>query len=140
MFLEDQVIEKCKIMKYQITDVCFKATEDNAKKIADSISVDKTDFSVSFNEYLSLMGNQNKDQEPSADALLECFEIFDTKKSGRITESQFRRILSGKLGDEDWEIEEMLAAYRRVHLHQGPPTPEGEEYIDYKKFVAMLQD
>ena len=134
------MIEKCKIMKYQITAVSFKATEDNAKKIADSISLDKTEFSVSFNEYLSLMGNQNKEQEPSADALLECFEIFDTKKSGRITQSQFRKILNGKLGDEDWEIEEMLAAYRRVHLHKAPPTPEGEEYIDYKKFVAMLQD
>merc|ERR1712227_628391 len=52
------------------------ATEDNAKKIASGISVDKTEFSVSFNEYLSLMGSQNKMQEPSVDALLECFEIF----------------------------------------------------------------
>jgi len=116
------------------------ATEDNAKKIADSISVDKTEFSVSFNEYLALMGKQNKVQEPSADALLECFEIFDIKKSGRLTEAQFRTILRGKVGDEDWEIEEMLAEYRRIHVRQFPPTPEGEEYIDYKKLVAMLQD
>ena len=118
----------------------FKATEDNAKKIADSISADKTEFSVSFNEYLSLMGNQNKLQEPPADALLECFEMFDTKKSGRLTEAQFRRILRGKVAEEDWEVEEMLAEYRKVHVHQVPQTPEGEEYIDYKNFVAMLQD
>ena len=96
---------------------------------------------MSFNEYLSLMGNQNKVEEPSADALLECFEIFDIKKSGRLTETQFRKILRGKVGeDEDWEIEEMLAEYRRVHVPSVPPTPSGEEYIEYKKFVAMLQD
>jgi len=115
------------------------ATEDNAKKIASGISVDKTEFSVSFNEYLSLMGSQNKMQEPSVDALLECFEIFDTNKNGRITEIVFRKIMSGKLGDEAFEVEEMLAEYKRIHVHNVPPTPDGEEYIDYKKFVAMLQ-
>ena len=146
MFLEDQVLfgklNKSIFCCLIINDFCpilFLATEDNAKKIASGISVDKTEFSVSFNEYLSLMGSQNKMQEPSVDALLECFEIFDTNKNGRITEIVFRKIMSGKLGDEAFEVEEMLAEYKRIHVHNVPPTPDGEEYIDYKKFVAMLQ-
>ena len=52
--------------------------------------MDQTEFSVSFNEYLSLMGSQNKTLEPSEDALLECFEIFDTNKNGKIPERIFR--------------------------------------------------
>ena len=52
-----------------------------------------------------MMGNQNKVEEPSADALLECFEIFDIKKSGRLTETQFRRILRGKVGEDEVLLE-----------------------------------
>ena len=39
-------------------------------------------------------------QEPSADALLECFEIFDTNKNGQIPEVIFRKIMAGKLKEE----------------------------------------
>ena len=52
------------------------------------------------------MGSQNKVQEPSADALLECFEIFDTNKNGQISADVFRKIMAGKLGTETGEVEE----------------------------------
>ena len=119
--------------------VVFPATEDNAKKVARDISVDESEFSVSFNEYLSLMGKQNKSSEPSSEALLECFEIFDRNGTGRISEVHFRSIMRGSLGEDAWELEEMLAEYRRLHLGSNPVTPQGEEYIDYNKFVRMLQ-
>lgn len=51
------------------------------------------------------MGSQNKDQEPTEDALLECFEIFDTNKNGQIPEHIFRKIMTGKLKDEGFEVE-----------------------------------
>ena len=85
------------------------------------------------------MGKQNKSLEPSTEALLECFEIFDRDGTGKISEVHFRKIMTGKLGDEAWELEEMLSEYRRIHQHSIPETPQGEEYIDYKKFVSMLQ-
>jgi hypothetical protein len=38
------------------------------------------------------------------------------------------------------EIEEMLGEYRRLHTKSVPETPEDEQYIDYRKFVAMLEE
>ena len=87
------------------------------------------------------MGSQNKVQEPSADALLECFEIFDTNKNGQISADVFRKIMAGKLGTETGEVEEMLGEYRDLVTNiGGAPTIGGEESIDYKKFVEMLQN
>ena len=123
--------------------ILILASEDNARKTASTISVDQTEFSVSFNEYLQLMGSQNKVQEPSADALLECFEIFDTNKNGQISADMFRKIMAGKLGTETGEVEEMLSEYRDLVTSLGgtPGTRRGgEESIDYKKFVEMLQN
>ena len=88
------------------------------------------------------MGSQNKVQEPSADALLECFEIFDTNKNGKISADVFRKIMAGKLGTETGEVEEMLGEYRDLVTSIGDQaaTIGGEESIDYKKFVEMLQN
>ena len=36
--------------------------------------------------------------------------------------------------------QEMLAEYRRIHVTSVPPTPQDQQYIDYKKFVEMLQN
>ena len=47
--------------------------------------------------------------------------------------------MRGSLGEDAWELEEMLAEYRRLHLGSNSGTPQGEEYIDYNKFVRMLQ-
>ena len=85
------------------------------------------------------MGSQNKVQEPSADALLECFEIFDTNKNGQISADMFRKIMAGKLGTEPWGGEEMLCEYRDLVTNTAP-TGLGGDSIDYKKFVEMLQN
>ena len=49
--------------------------------------------------------------------------------------------MAGKVGEDGWEVEEMLSEYRsRHHINTVPPTPEADQYIDYKNFVAMLQN
>ena len=93
---------------------------------------------MSFNEYLRLNGKQ-KGANSFSDVLLETFDMFDHEKTGRISEMEFRKIVARKFGGDSLEIEEMLAEYRRVHTKSDPETPVGEEYIDYRKFVVMLE-
>ena len=90
---------------------CFSATEDKARKFAQSISVDQTDCSVSFTEYLNMMANIKND-EPTPESLLDAFEIFDKEGTGRISEAHFKKIMKNKMGEDGQEMEEMMAAYR----------------------------
>ena len=103
------------------------------------MSVDKTNHSVSFNEFLSLNGKHKTTTNP-AELLLECFEMFDTDKTGHIPETVFRRIMTRKNGKIHQDFDEMMRAYKQVHSKSIPETPEGEEYIDYKKFISMLEN
>ena len=112
---------------------------ENARKLAQEISVDKTECSVSFNEFLALNGKQKTTSSPS-DMMLEIFDMFDHEKSGKIPEMMFRKIMARKFGGDTAEIEEMLEEYRRIHSKSDPETPVGEEYIDYRKFVSMLEE
>ena len=113
--------------------------KENAKKTAEQISVDKTNHSVSFNEYLTLNGKTKTTTNP-AELLLECFEMFDEEKTGRIPETTFRRIMTRKNGKQIKELDEMLAAYKMIHCRSNPETPVGEEYIDYMAFIKMLEN
>ena len=72
--------------------------------------------------------------------MLATFDMFDHEKTGKITEMGFRKIVAKKFGGDTAEIEEMLGEYRRIHTKSDPETPVGEEYIDYRKFVTMLED
>jgi len=114
------------------------ASEDKARKFALTVSVDTAECSVSFTEYLNMMANQRND-EPTPESLLEAFEVFDKEGLGRISEAHFRKIMRGKFGEDTGELDEMMNEYRRVHCCSVPETPEGKKYIDYKKFVDMLQ-
>ena len=75
-----------------------------------------------------------------AELLLECFEMFDQEKTGKIQESVFVRILTRKSGKKVKELDDMLAAYKKIHCKSNPETPVGEEYIDYKAFIKMLEN
>ena len=72
---------------------------------------------------------------PTAEHLLEAFEVLDREGSGKILEEQFRRIMKAKFIGEEHEVDEMVAEYKTQHQEN---TPEEESYIDYKKFVTML--
>ncbi len=52
----------------------FFLLEDQAKDLASTVSVDKTNFSVSFNEFLKLMSEQ-QESEPDEEALVQVFAI-----------------------------------------------------------------
>ena len=72
---------------------------------------------------------------PTAEHLLEAFEVLDREGSGKILEEQFRRIMKAKFVGEEQEVDEMVAEYKTQHQAE---TPQEESYIDYKKFVTML--
>ena len=55
--------------------------------------MDTTEHSVSFNEFLSLNGKYKTTTNPS-ELLLQCFEMFDTEKTGTIPETVFKRIMT----------------------------------------------
>ena len=48
-------------------------SEEQARLLAASVSVDKTDYSVSFNEFLKLMSMQNQ-SEPDEETLVDMFQ------------------------------------------------------------------
>ena len=53
------------------SDYCI-FSEKQAQDLATSVSVDKTNYSVSFNEFLKLMSLQ-QEAEPDSDVLLDVF-------------------------------------------------------------------
>ena len=71
--------------------------------------------------------------------MLSTFDMFDHEKTGQIREMVFRKIVARKFGGDNAEIEDMLREYRKIHTKSDPETPVGEEYIDYRKFVTMLE-
>ena len=77
-------------------------------------------------------------QTPTAEHLLEAFEVLDREGSGKILEQQFRRIMKAKFIGEEHEVDEMVAEYKTKHRASEPETLEEESYIDYKRFVTML--
>lgn len=101
--------------------------------------MDKTNHSVSYNEFLTLNGKAKTTTNPS-ELLTECFEMFDVEKTGRIPETVFKRILTRKGGKQVKELDDMLRAYKNIHCKSTPETPVGEEYIDYKAFIKMLEN
>ena len=48
-------------------------SESQAKMLASVVSVDKTNYSVSFNEFLTLMSHQ-QESEPDHETLVDVFE------------------------------------------------------------------
>jgi len=111
---------------------------ENARRLACQYGVDQTECSVSFVEFLKLNGRTNA---PSpTEIMLEIFDMFDFTKNGTIPEPVMRKILSRKFAQEADTIEEMLGEYRARHAKSDPETPEEEQYIDYRKFVAMLEE
>ena len=96
-----------------------------------AVGVDKTCYSLSFNEYLSLVSLKRR-EEPRDTSLLASFRyfflisdfqyfliysLFDYDKSGTICVQKFRQILKTKLVS-DGDINEMIEGDSRHFLHQ----------------------
>ena len=91
--------------------------------MARDISADRTGCSVSFNEYLTMMGNQ-KNTEPTPESLLDAFQLFDKEGRGRITVAHFRKIMMCKMGED--KLAEAEARFKGVPAESDtPPKPLG---------------
>lgn len=104
----------------------FLSTEEQTRDLASTVSVDKTNFSVSFNEFLTLMSKE-QEIEPDEETLVGVFESFDKAQSGMISEEVFKHIMQGKDDVNEEDINEMLAEYYHVAKLKGLSTcrPEG---------------
>ena len=60
-------------MKCTSLIIYFNISESQAKMLASVVSVDKTNYSVSFNEFLTLMSHQ-QESEPDHETLVDVFE------------------------------------------------------------------
>ncbi len=74
--------------------------------------MDKTNHSVSFNEFLKLMSLQ-REVEPDEDTLLDMFASFDKAGVGFISEGSFKKIMSARDDVSPDDIAEMLDEYYR---------------------------
>jgi Ca2+-binding EF-hand superfamily protein len=82
------------------------------------VSADKTNFSVSFNEFLRLTAMQ-RESEPDQETLVQVFASFDKDNIGMISESSFRKIMSAKDDVDAQDIADMLEEYYRCYIQIG---------------------
>lgn len=141
----------------------YRLNEEAAQALASTVTVDTTNYSISFNEFLQFM-SQQQNGEPDEETLVDVFASFDKQSTGKISEKVFKQIMLGKDDVNESEIEEMLEEYYRIAklkgITSGPPSECGdddekpkdskrnskncenkddEKYINYKEFAAMLQ-
>ena len=57
---------------YKESHLFVSSPEEQARSLAETVSVDRTNHSVSFNEFLRLMSMQ-RDVEPDEETLLDMF-------------------------------------------------------------------
>jgi len=102
----------------------YRLTEPQAQELATSVSVDKTNFSVSFNEFLKLFSQQQQ-LEPDEETLVDVFASFDKEHTGKISEKVFKQIMLGKGDVSETDIDEMLQEYYRIARLKGITTAPG---------------
>jgi len=99
----------------------YRLNEEQARMLAKTVSVDKTNCSVSFNEFLTLMSVQ-QESEPDHETLVDVFASFDREGLNKISEKSFVELLKTKDDIPDEDIQEMLEEYYRLAKLKGIPT------------------
>lgn len=107
----------------------YRLQADQAWALAKTVSVDKTNCSVSFNEFLTLMSVQ-QEVEPDHETLVDVFASFDREALGKISETQFVELLKAKDDIEDEDIQEMLDEYYRLAKLKGITTEKPDPPSD----------
>jgi aldehyde:ferredoxin oxidoreductase len=117
--------------------------EEAAQALAATVTVDTTNYSISFNEFLRFI-SQQQEMEPDEDTLVDVFASFDKKNTGKISEKVFKQIMIGKDDVNESDIEEMLEEYYRIAklkgITSGPPSPSPSEAEDIKKSKRKSKD
>eukprot|EP00090_Calanus_glacialis_P033004 TRINITY_DN54707_c0_g1_i1.p1 TRINITY_DN54707_c0_g1~~TRINITY_DN54707_c0_g1_i1.p1 ORF type:complete len:222 (-),score=65.89 TRINITY_DN54707_c0_g1_i1:110-775(-) len=131
------------MMEAQHTLRCvgFRANAEQVKSLVCQVGVDKTHFSLSFNEYLSLVAMQ-RTVDPTESSLLDVFLSFDVQATGRIPESMFVQLMKTKQVPEE-DVQEMLEEYKKIDFdkpeHNQNEAGNTEDQIYYHEFIKMLQ-
>lgn len=107
----------------------YRLNESQAKMLASVVSVDKKNYSVSFNEFLKLMSVQ-QESEPDHETLIDVFESFDRENLGKISEKVFKDLLKSKEDISEEEINEMLEEYYRLAKLKGISTEKPDPPSD----------
>ena len=107
----------------------YRLNEEQARILAKTVSVDKTNCSVSFNEFLKLMSVQ-QEAEPDHETLVDVFASFDREALGKISEKQFVELLKSKDDIADEDIQEMLEEYYRLAKLKGISTEKPDPPSD----------
>jgi len=107
----------------------YRLTENQARTLAKTVSVDKTNCSVSFNEYLTLMSVQ-QEAEPDHETLVDVFASFDREGLGKISEKTFVELLKAKDDIVEEDIQEMLDEYYRLAKLKGITTEKPDPPSD----------
>ena len=122
----------------------YRLTEDQARTLAKTVSVDKTNCSISFNEYLTLMSVQ-QETEPDHEILVDVLASFDREGLGKISEKTFVELLRAKDDIIEEDIQEMLDEYYRLAKLKGittekpdPPSDseDNDDYVATKKLLS----
>ncbi|TRY67218.1 hypothetical protein TCAL_15846, partial [Tigriopus californicus] len=88
----------------------YRLGEEQARLLATSVSVDKSHYSVSFNEFLKLISMQQA-SEPDEETLVEMFASFDKEDVGMIPETLIKQLMGSKDDINEEDIHEMLEEY-----------------------------
>jgi len=107
----------------------YRLNEDQAQTLAKTVSVDKTNCSVSFNEYLKFMSEQ-KEAEPDRETLVDVLASFDREGLGKISEKTFVELLKAKEDIPEEDIQEMLDEYYRLAKLKGITTEKPDPPSD----------
>jgi len=107
----------------------YRLNEEQARMLAKTVSVDHTNCSLSFNEFLTLMSTQ-QEAEPNHETLVDVFASFDREALGKISEKQFVALLKSKDDIPDEDIQEMLEEYYRIAKLKGITTDKPDPPSD----------
>lgn len=107
----------------------YRLNEEQARMLAKTVSVDKTNCSVSFNEFLKLMSVQ-QESEPDHETLVDVFASFDREGLGKISEKTFVELLKTKDDIANEDIQEMLEEYYRLAKLKGITTEKPDPPSD----------
>ncbi|XP_068217963.1 uncharacterized protein [Palaemon carinicauda] len=87
-----------------------------------------TDGVIEFNEFLQMMSKKMKDTS-NQDELKEAFMVFDKNKSGYLSSTELRHVMTS-LGEKmsEQEVEDMIK----------DASPNGDGRVNYEEFVNII--
>ncbi|XP_066975123.1 uncharacterized protein [Macrobrachium rosenbergii] len=104
-----------------------RPSEKEIKKLVARVET-TTDGVIEFNEFLQMMSKKMKDTS-NQDELKEAFMVFDKNKSGYLSSTELRHVMTS-LGEKmsEQEVEDMIK----------DASPNGDGRVNYEEFVNII--